>query len=31
MKMAEENDGTVNCIRTNDSFNFSDVKKVFVM
>lgn len=28
---AQENDGTVTCLRTKETFKFSDVKKVFVM
>ena len=31
MKLARESNGTVMCIRSKDTFKYSEVKKVFVM
>ena len=31
MKLARESNGTVTCIRSKDTFKYSEVKKVFVM
>ena len=31
MKLAQENNGTVMCICSKDTFKYSEVKKVFVM
>ena len=31
MEMSAENEGMVTCPRTNETFKFSEVKKVYVM